>query len=134
MVLAGFESRLNLNGIDYDVDYTDQAGNVRLVELYSKRPKILSPQEFSRLRQQNEAAFMRAIGEEEGRKRAAREEQANQMANLLLLQSKAGNTEVSNYSSNFQGNLNVVKQTSTRSVKEIEIVNYPQRREQQQEH
>lgn len=31
MVLAGFDSRLNLNGIDYDVDYTDQAGNVRLI-------------------------------------------------------------------------------------------------------
>lgn len=134
MVLAGFESRLNLNGIDYDVDYTDQAGNVRLIELYSKRPKILTPQEFSRLRQQNETAFMRAVGEEEGQKRAARaEEQANQITNLLLLQSKAGNTEVSNYSSNFQGNLNIVKQTSTRSVKEIEIVNYPQRREQEQE-
>lgn len=42
MALAGFENRLNLNGIDYDVDFTDQVGNVRLIEVYSKRPKIVT--------------------------------------------------------------------------------------------
>lgn len=134
MVLAGFESRLNLNGIDYDVESSDQAGNVRLLEPYSRRTKVLNPQEFSRLRQQNEAAFLRTLGEEEGRRQAARsEEQASQLANLLLLQSKAGNNDLPNYASNYASSLNVVKQTSTKSVREIEIVNYPRQEEEEEE-
>lgn len=131
MALAGFDSRLNLNGIDYDVDFTDQVGNVRLIEVYSKRPKIITQQEFRRLRQQNEAAFRSMVGEEQGQRRARAEEQANQVTNLLLLQSKAGNTEVSNYAAS--NNVNIVKQTSTRSVKEIEIVSYPQREQEEME-
>lgn len=50
MTLKSFESRINLNGIDYDFDKFGQNNSVHLVEAYSKRPKIVSKDEFNRLK------------------------------------------------------------------------------------
>jgi hypothetical protein len=50
MTLKSFESKLNLNGIDYEFDHIGMNQSVHLVESYSKRPKVISKDEFNRLK------------------------------------------------------------------------------------
>lgn len=50
MTLKSFESKVNLNGIDYEFDQIGMNQSIHLVESYSKRQKIISKDEFNRLK------------------------------------------------------------------------------------
>lgn len=131
----GFANRVNINGVEYDVEGSGPNGTILLYDNYTRQPRTISAAEFETVKRQNQEAFDRMMGRPNVQYEVVDSSRRNQSpvyeassgglnAANLLLQSKAGREEPTA----MRGN------NSKKTITEIEVVqsNYPQQAQSQE--